>query len=115
MGTNVHLTAELESFARERVSSGGYNNVSEVVREGLRLLVAERPMGTISRQVFLSDTLETDRLEARYDNGVLTLTIPVAETGKPRKFEITGVTPAAAQSEPATPAAEEQEPATQAA
>ena len=38
MGTNVHLTAELESFARERVSSGGYNNVSEVVREGLRLL-----------------------------------------------------------------------------
>lgn len=38
MGTNVHLTPELEAFARERVSSGGYNNVSEVVREGLRLL-----------------------------------------------------------------------------
>lgn len=38
MGTNVHLTPELERFARERVSSGGYNNVSEVVREGLRLL-----------------------------------------------------------------------------
>ncbi len=38
MGTNVHLTPELETFARERVSSGGYSNVSEVVREGLRLL-----------------------------------------------------------------------------
>lgn len=38
MGTNVHLTPDLENFARERVSSGGYNNVSEVVREGLRLL-----------------------------------------------------------------------------
>ena len=57
-------------------------------REGVRYVVAERPMGTVSRQVFLSDSLDTDRLEARYDNGVLTLTIPVAETGKPRKFEI---------------------------
>lgn len=38
MGTNVHLTPELEKFARERVSLGRYNNVSEVVRDGLRLL-----------------------------------------------------------------------------
>jgi HSP20 family protein len=57
-------------------------------REGLQLVVAERPMGTFSRQVFLSDTLDTDRLDARYDNGVLTLTIPVTEKAKPRKFEI---------------------------
>jgi len=56
--------------------------------EGLRLLVAERPMGPISRQVFLSETLDTDRLEARYDNGVLTLSIPVIEAAKPRKVEI---------------------------
>jgi len=38
MGTNVHLTPELERFARDRVSAGRYNNVSEVVRDGLRLL-----------------------------------------------------------------------------
>ena len=60
-----------------------------VEREGLRLVVGERPMGTFTRQVFLSDTLDTDRLEARYDNGVLTLSIPVTETAKPRKVEIT--------------------------
>lgn len=59
-----------------------------VEREGLRLMVAERPMGTFTRQVFLSDTLDTDRLEARYENGVLTLTIPVIEKAKPRKVEI---------------------------
>ena len=41
------------------------------------VLVAERPAVPASRQVFLSDTLDTDRLEARYDNGVLTLRIPV--------------------------------------
>ena len=38
MATNVSLTAELEKFARSCVESGRYNNVSEVVRSGLRLL-----------------------------------------------------------------------------
>jgi HSP20 family protein len=47
-----------------------------------------RQFGTSSRQVFLSETLDTDRLEPRYDNGVLTLSIPITEAAKPRKFEI---------------------------
>ena len=38
VATNVHLTAELERFTRECVEGGRYNNVSEVVRSGLRLL-----------------------------------------------------------------------------
>lgn len=38
MGTNVHLTPALEKFARDAVESGQYNNVSEVVRSGLRML-----------------------------------------------------------------------------
>lgn len=38
MATNVHLTPELERFARECVAQGRYNNVSEVVRSALRLL-----------------------------------------------------------------------------
>ena len=38
MATNVHLTPELESFARTCVEDGRYNNVSEVVRSALRLL-----------------------------------------------------------------------------
>lgn len=38
MATNVNLTPELESFARACVDGGQYNNVSEVVRSGLRLL-----------------------------------------------------------------------------
>ena len=38
MATNVHLTPELETFARSCVASGRYNNVSEVVRTALRLL-----------------------------------------------------------------------------
>jgi HSP20 family protein len=43
-----------------------------------------------SRQLFLGDTLDTDRVEASYDAGVLTLRIPIAEKAKPRRIEITG-------------------------
>ena len=39
MATNVHLTPELERFARKCVAEGRYNNVSEVVRAALRLLL----------------------------------------------------------------------------
>jgi antitoxin ParD1/3/4 len=38
MANNVHLTPELERFAKECVESGRFNSVSEVVRAGLRLL-----------------------------------------------------------------------------
>jgi HSP20 family protein len=57
-------------------------------RTGRQMIVAERPTGPVSRQVFLSDTLDTDRLDARYEDGVLTLSIPLAETAGPRRFEI---------------------------
>jgi HSP20 family protein len=56
------------------------------------VLVFERPSGTFTRQLFLGDTLDTDRIEAHYDAGVLTLQIPVAEQAKPRKITITGGT-----------------------
>jgi HSP20 family protein len=51
-------------------------------------VVGERSYGTFSRQLFLGDTLDTERLTASYDAGVLTLRIPVAEQAKPRKIEI---------------------------
>jgi HSP20 family protein len=56
--------------------------------ENVRYLVAERPVGSVGRQVFLSDTLDTDRLDAKYENGVLTLRIPVRAKAQPRKVEL---------------------------
>lgn len=35
---NISLTPELEHFVQDKVESGLYNNASEVIREGLRLL-----------------------------------------------------------------------------
>jgi HSP20 family protein len=57
-------------------------------KEGVETVIAERSMGVFSRQLFLGDTLDTDKLEASYDNGVLTLRIPVSEQAKPRKISI---------------------------
>ena len=58
--------------------------------EDAELQVAERPRGVFSRQLFLGDTLDAERIEAHYDAGVLTLRIPIAEKAKPRKIQITG-------------------------
>ena len=57
-------------------------------RDGVESVISERPMGTFTRQLFLGDTLDTDKLEATYDNGVLMLRIPVSDTAKPRKINI---------------------------
>ena len=52
MATNVHLTPELEQFARDCVEAGRYNNVSEVVRSALRLLQdAEERRGHFQRMI----------------------------------------------------------------
>jgi HSP20 family protein len=56
--------------------------------EGVEALVAERPYGTFSRQMFLGDNLDVDRIEAAYEAGVLTVTIPVAAHAKPRRIEV---------------------------
>ncbi len=62
---------------------------SPVKADGAELIVAERPYGTFTRQVFLGETLDTDQIAAEYNAGVLTLTIPVHEAAKPRNIEIT--------------------------
>ncbi|MGW0827865.1 Hsp20/alpha crystallin family protein [Streptomyces sp. NPDC002845] len=52
------------------------------------LLVAERPYGVFSRQLFLGDSHDLEKISAEYDAGVLTLRIPVAEEARPRRIEI---------------------------
>jgi len=57
--------------------------------DGIEPIVTERPAGAFTRQVFLGETLDTERLAADYRAGVLTLTIPVREAAKPRRVEVT--------------------------
>src|SRR6202000_914107 len=52
------------------------------------MLATERPRGVFSRQLVLGENLDTQRIEASYQEGVLRLRIPVAERAKPRKITI---------------------------
>ena len=56
--------------------------------EGDELIVSERPQGVFTRQLFVSDALDSDAIKADYEQGVLTLELPVAEQAKPRRIEI---------------------------
>ncbi|MGW6844391.1 Hsp20/alpha crystallin family protein [Streptomyces sp. NPDC054958] len=56
--------------------------------DSVKMELSERPLGVFSRQIMLADTLDTERIQADYDAGVLTLRIPIAERAKPRKVSI---------------------------
>ncbi|WP_395245714.1 Hsp20/alpha crystallin family protein [Agromyces sp. MMS24-K17] len=51
-------------------------------------LAHERPSGSFLRQLTLGDGLDTTGISAHYDNGVLSVVIPVSERAKPRKVEV---------------------------
>lgn len=57
--------------------------------DDVQVVAAERPQGAYRRQLFLGKELDAERVTADYTNGVLTVTIPVAEQAKPRKVEVT--------------------------
>ncbi|TFV87090.1 Hsp20/alpha crystallin family protein [Blastococcus sp. CT_GayMR20] len=56
--------------------------------EGHNVLLAERPQGTFTRQLQVGDALDTTKVAATYNNGVLKLTIPMAESAQPRRIEV---------------------------
>ena len=56
---------------------------------GVKWLTRERQAGSFLRQLNLGQGIDTEHIAASYDNGVLSVTIPMAEKAKPRKIEIT--------------------------
>ncbi|MPY10661.1 Hsp20/alpha crystallin family protein [Arthrobacter bussei] len=56
--------------------------------EGVKWLTRERESGSFLRQLNLGQGIDTEGIAARYENGVLSVTIPVSERAKPRKIEV---------------------------
>ncbi len=56
--------------------------------EGAEWLAAERVSGTFARQLTLGNAVDLEHITASYTDGVLTLTLPVAEAAKPRKIAV---------------------------
>jgi HSP20 family protein len=96
-GDDFYVQFDLPGVTAESIELTVEQNVLTVRAErtpaqadGAEMLVAERPVGTFTRQVFLGDTLDAEHIAADYSAGILTLTIPVHEQAKPRTIAITG-------------------------
>jgi HSP20 family protein len=57
-------------------------------KEADQIIAKERPVGVFERQILLGEHLDPERLQASYEQGVLTIQIPVAPEVKPRRIEI---------------------------
>jgi HSP20 family protein len=57
-------------------------------RDGVKWLAQERPHGSYLRQFSVGEGIDSDKISAHYENGVLSLLIPVSERAKPRKIEV---------------------------
>jgi HSP20 family protein len=97
-GDTFCVELDLPGVTPESIDLDVERNVLTVRAERLpnngdwEMLASERPRGMFSRQLVLGDNLDLDRIDARYDGGVLRLTIPVAERAKPRKIQVSSGT-----------------------
>ncbi len=95
-GDNFYICLDLPGISSDSIELTVDQNVltiraerSALKGDGAQMIVAERPSGIFTRQVFLGETLDADRISADYAAGVLTLTIPVHEAAKPRNIQVT--------------------------
>ena len=95
-GDRFIVEFDLPGVAKESIDLDVERNVltvraerAPVQADGAQMIVAERPYGTFTRQVFLGETLDAENIAADYAAGVLTLTIPVHEAAKPRSIQVT--------------------------
>jgi HSP20 family protein len=56
--------------------------------DGAKWLSQERPYGSFLRQFTLGDGVDATSISAHYDNGVLSVVVPLGEKAKPRKIEV---------------------------
>jgi len=80
--------ADLDIAVHQSVLTVSGNRQSEERKEGENYALYERQFGSFSRGFSLPDSADGDRIEAKLDNGVLTLTIAKKAEVKPRKIAV---------------------------
>ena len=92
----VRITVELPGVKPEDVKLSVENSVLTIrgeKRAGYeektdRMHRFERQYGSFERTFSLPSTVDVEHIDARYDNGVLTVDLPKAERAKPKQIEI---------------------------
>lgn len=96
---DVDVDGQLLSIRAERASR---------TQDGVRWIARERSTGTYLRRFTLGQGIDTAHISANYDNGVLSVVLPVTEKAKPRRIEVqTSAAEAAETSAPVEAAAED--------
>jgi HSP20 family protein len=88
---DIDVDGQLLTIRAERTLTTG---------EGVSWLAKERESGSFLRQLNLGQGIDTENITAHYDNGVLSVTIPVSEKAKPRKIAVGSATAEREQSAP---------------
>ncbi|MCB1120199.1 MAG: Hsp20/alpha crystallin family protein [Verrucomicrobiae bacterium] len=85
---NYYVQAELPGFDRKEIEVELEQN--RLVLKGARKVKEgdKKSEITFNRAVTIPDSVLADKVSAKYDNGVLTVTIPKAETAKPLRIEV---------------------------
>lgn len=76
---DIDVDGQLLTIRAERTLTTG---------DGVKWITREREAASFIRQLNLGQGIDTDRIAATYNNGVLSVTIPVSEKAKPRKIEV---------------------------
>ena len=78
------------SISPDRVLAVKASRKTEVTQEGEEYLMRERRMGSFSRAIRLPSDLNIDDAAVALENGVLTVSVPVAEAAQTRRLHISG-------------------------
>lgn len=76
---DIDVDGQLLTIRAERTARSG---------EGVKWITRERATGSYLRQLNLGQGIDTAGISATYDNGVLSVLIPISEKAKPRKVEV---------------------------
>jgi HSP20 family protein len=94
-GENFHVLVDLPGVDPSKIDLTVERDVLTIkaertwpAPESAEVLVAERPQGSVTRRLLLGEAVDQDHIEARYDQGVLHIVLPVAERARVRKVEV---------------------------
>ena len=93
---DIEVKASIPGISPEKIEVAVEDNIltiraqrePEIDKEGATYLIRERPVGSFYRALRLPDTVDTNKIESYYDNGVLTITMPKAEEKKKKQIQI---------------------------
>ncbi len=79
---------DLSINAQDDILTLSFERKVEVKEEEVKILRSERPSGKFSRTIRLPFRVDANLVDARFKQGVLSVTLPMAEEEKPRKIAI---------------------------